>query len=60
MDKDFTTDVDEDPEDPIPFDDPFPPRMLRRHYRRGENSGDGDYGPSHPWDAPGMSVKDFI
>ena len=21
---------------------------------------DGDYSPSHPWDAPGMSIKDFI
>lgn len=20
----------------------------------------GDYGPSNPWDAPGMSVSDFI
>jgi hypothetical protein len=20
----------------------------------------GDYGPSNPWDAPGMSIKDFI
>lgn len=20
----------------------------------------GDYGPSHPWDAPGMCIKDFI
>ena len=20
----------------------------------------GDYGPSHPWDAPGMSIRDFI
>ena len=20
----------------------------------------GDYGPSNPWDAPGMSVRDFI
>lgn len=20
----------------------------------------GDYSPSHPWDAPGMSVRDFI
>ena len=20
----------------------------------------GDYGPSNPWDAPGMSLKDFI
>lgn len=23
-------------------------------------SSRGDYGPSNPWDAPGMSVKDFI
>lgn len=20
----------------------------------------GDYGPSNPWDAPGMNIKDFI
>ena len=20
----------------------------------------GDYGPSNPWDAPGMSIRDFI
>ena len=20
----------------------------------------GDYSPSHPWDAPGMSISDFI
>ena len=20
----------------------------------------GDYSPSHPWDAPGMSIRDFI
>lgn len=20
----------------------------------------GDYAPSHPWDAPGMSIRDFI
>ena len=24
------------------------------------SSTSGDYGPSHPWDAPGMSIKDFI
>ena len=24
------------------------------------SSKNGDYGPSNPWDAPGMSVKDFI
>ena len=24
------------------------------------SSTDGDYSPSHPWDAPGMSASDFI
>lgn len=24
------------------------------------SSTNGDYSPSNPWDAPGMSVKDFI
>lgn len=24
------------------------------------SSENGDYGPSNPWDAPGMSIKDFI
>ena len=24
------------------------------------SSANGDYGPSNPWDAPGMSVSDFI
>lgn len=24
------------------------------------SSTKGDYGPSNPWDAPGMSLKDFI
>ena len=24
------------------------------------SSTDGDYSPSNPWDAPGMSIKDFI
>ena len=24
------------------------------------SSENGDYSPSNPWDAPGMSVKDFI
>lgn len=27
------------------------------YYRSAEA---GDYSPSHPWDAPGMSIKDFI
>jgi hypothetical protein len=24
------------------------------------SSTNGDYSPSHPWDAPGMSMRDFI
>lgn len=28
--------------------------------RRHTSSYCGDYGPSNPWDAPGMSVSDFI
>ena len=24
------------------------------------SSTNGDYSPSNPWDAPGMSIKDFI
>lgn len=24
------------------------------------SSSHGDYGPSNPWDAPGMSIRDFI
>lgn len=24
------------------------------------SSTNGDYGPSNPWDAPGMSVSDFL
>ena len=24
------------------------------------SSTNGDYGPGNPWDAPGMSIKDFI
>lgn len=33
------------------------PACLERDYPSASN---GDYGPSNPWDAPGMSVKDFI
>ena len=29
-------------------------------YDRYRSSTYRDYGPSNPWDAPGMSVKDFI
>lgn len=24
------------------------------------SSTNGDYGPSNPWDAPGMSISDFL
>ena len=39
------------------------------HYKNGEcvkrdgyvpSAENGDYGPSNPWDAPGMSIHDFI
>lgn len=29
-------------------------------YHNIRSSTNGDYGPSNPWNAPGMSVKDFI
>ena len=28
--------------------------------KRYTSSTAGDYGPSNPWDAPGMSIRDFI
>ena len=35
--------------------------MLRRYERRYTRSATaGDYSPSNPWDAPGMSIRDFI
>lgn len=33
---------------------------LEDAYEYVPSSTNGDYGPSNPWDAPGMSVKDFI
>jgi hypothetical protein len=34
---------------------------FRSFGRRGvRSSTGGDYSPSNPWDAPGMSVRDFI
>lgn len=42
--------VDEDSYDEEEFDDEE--HIPSSTYR--------DYGPSNPWDAPGMSVKDFI
>lgn len=28
--------------------------------RRSRSASEGDYGPSNPWDAPGMKISDFI
>lgn len=38
-------------EDLIPYEDDG-------HYH--SSASNGDYGPSNPWDAPGMSVSDFL
>lgn len=50
--------VDEVEEDPYGDDweeyvDPWEKEYIR-------SATAGDYGPSNPWDAPGMSVSDFI
>lgn len=42
-------DVSEDEWDESDWDDDYVPSATN-----------GDYSPSHPWDAPGMSIKDFI
>lgn len=36
--------------------------VMRREYGRDYVSSctNGDYSPSNPWDAPGMSIRDFI
>ena len=38
--------------------------LARRGYRDDDkytpSAERGDYSPSNPWDAPGMSIKDFI
>lgn len=33
---------------------------FRRHDNYIRSSTNRDYSPSNPWDAPGMSIKDFI
>lgn len=41
---------DQEDDDPVDFDDePYTP-----------SSTYGDYSPGNPWDAPGMSIHDFI
>lgn len=47
--------VDEDEPDDDYWDDDYD-----RDDDYTPSSTNGDYGPSNPWDAPGMSVKDFI
>ena len=48
-------------EDPYPDEDDYDP-----YYDTGyeddycPSSTNGDYSPSNPWDAPGMSIRDFI
>jgi hypothetical protein len=59
---DYTLRVDRDGDDPeivaaeCPVYEPEEPSEDDRV----PSSTAGDYGPSNPWDAPGMSVHDFI
>ena len=40
------------------FDDVIADIIEQERYT--PSAENGDYGPSNPWDAPGMSIKDFI
>lgn len=42
------------------FAEEFLERTLIRYEKYISSSTAGDYSPSKPWDAPGMSIKDFI
>lgn len=42
----------------VHFHDPITEKWD--HENEYTSASVGDYGPSHPWDAPGMSVRDFI
>lgn len=35
-------------------------KYMLDDYEYTPSSTNGDYSPSNPWDAPGMSVRDFI
>ena len=54
--------VDEDEEDEwrpdLETEYEFDHNYDDRYYT--PSSTNGDYGPSNPWDAPGMSIHDFI
>ena len=44
-----------------PWEDPFEEEYVdpwEREYIRSATAG--DYGPGNPWNAPGMSARDFI
>lgn len=52
-------DLTEDDEDNYPdFEDDFDDDFCERYYMSSVTCG--DYSPSAPWNAPGMSVRDFI
>lgn len=40
------------------YEEGTPPFLERDQYCPSSTAG--DYGPGNPWDAPGMSVHDFI
>ena len=54
--------VDEDEEEEYYPDLESEPTEYEKAYmdRYTPSSTNGDYGPSNPWDAPGMSIHDFI
>lgn len=58
-DEDVKAEYDEDEdEDDFDFEEEPPYDDEDKHYIR--SSTNGDYSPSNPWDAPGMSINDFI
>lgn len=36
------------------------PKFMPEYYECEYGVDDSDYGPSNPWDAPGMNISDFI
>ena len=40
--------------------DLYEPETEDEDYHYCPSSAAGDYGPGNPWDAPGMSISDFI
>lgn len=49
----------EEPHNDIEYD--IPPEHEQNNYKQYVTSSTcGDYSPGNPWDAPGMSIRDFI